>query len=301
MSLLFRIILVTILLFAGSVLLSCNQSGSTVDTELHKRLAGELRDNKLYKAAVEEYEKILADNTIEPSVRANINYLIGKIYFENIKDYEQAAAYYIKARSLDPNGSFISEASKNLVASLEKIGHVLDAKRQLDDATDVDNQPRHKGDVAVARIGGVPICLSDVEQQIQTMPLEIQKRFLDRSEKINFVHQYVGMELIYRAAVRENYGNQPEVTDQLRLLERRLIIDKYVLDKVIPDIKIDTMDVRNFYVANKTIRYNDTPYDSVKAQVFLDYQMEKTEAAYTDYIGDLAKVEKVEFLDHNVK
>jgi len=68
-----------------------------------------------------------------------------------------------------------------------------------------------------------------------------------------------------------------------------------------PQIKIDTNDVKNFYRANKERHYKNAPYDSVKAQVFMDYQSEKTQSAFQDYISMLAQKEKVEFLDQNVR
>ena len=283
------------------VIASCGNNSGGVDINLHKKLAGELRDSRLYAASIEEYQKILADETLEVKTRANINYLIGKIYFENIVDYEKAAAYLLKARSLNPEGSFATEASKKLVASLEKMGNVLDAKRQLDVATDIDARPAGEGDVIVARVGGTPIYLSEIETQIQALPPDVQKQFLNAQAKVGFVHQYVGIELIYRAAVRENYGDDPDIAEQMRLLRKRLLVEKYVADKVMPQVKIDTLDVRNYYAANKDSRYDSAPYDSVKTRVFLDYQQEKAGAAYGDYISKLASVEKVEFFDRNVK
>ncbi|MCX6825669.1 MAG: hypothetical protein NTV06_00165, partial [candidate division Zixibacteria bacterium] len=80
-------------------------------------LAGELADNNFHKAAVEDYRRILDRPGLDNPTQANINYMIAKIYFENIGDYETAAAYYIRARSLNPNGSFYEEAGKNLIAS----------------------------------------------------------------------------------------------------------------------------------------------------------------------------------------
>ncbi|MFQ5454072.1 MAG: tol-pal system YbgF family protein, partial [Candidatus Zixiibacteriota bacterium] len=115
---------------------SCNENNDNkAQVEQHKKLAGELRDNRLYQAAVDEYENILSFNQIDFKTRANINYLIAKIYFENIRDYENASAFYIRARSLDPDGSFYNEASRNLVTSLEKMGNLLVAKRELDAIT----------------------------------------------------------------------------------------------------------------------------------------------------------------------
>ena len=284
------------------LVVSCNR-GNTDSTAVdrHKKIAGELRDNKLYWAAIEEYKAILSYDVLEIEARANVNYLIGRIYYENLQDYEQAAAYYVRARSLDPEGSFVNEASKNLVASLEKMGHMLDAKRQLNNATDIDAVPKEKGDVAVAKIGGVPVWLSEIEEQIQAMPTEAQKQFANPKARAEFVHQFVAVELLYHAAIREDYGNIPEIQEQERRFHKKLLVDKYVLDKVMPQVKIDTSDVRNFYIARRDDHYNGVPYDSVRAQVFLDYQSEKMEAAFSDYISMLAKVEKVEFFDNKVR
>ena len=133
------------------------------------------------------------------------------------------------------------------MASLEKMGHMVDAKRELDAATNIDAPAKAAGDRAVARIGETPIYLSEVEEQIQTLPPQVQKQLLNQDEKLQFVHQYVGMELMYRAAERENYGENPEVKQQMReLMTRTCWCRSYVVDKVMPQVKIDTADVRNF-------------------------------------------------------
>jgi len=129
----------------------------------------------------------------------------------------------------------------------------------------------------------------------------MQKKLLTPEAKREFTHQYVGIELLYNAALRENYLSDPEIQKQQERLVKRLVVDRYVVNKVIPNIKVDTSDVRNFYVANKEARYGNKPYDSVRAEVLMDYQTEKAEAAYGDYIGRLAEVENVEFYDHRVK
>ncbi len=280
---------------------SCIGDAGADDVSRHKKLAGELRDAKLYRAAVEEYAKALEASSLENSSRANINYLIAKLYFENIQDYEQAASYYVRARALDPNGSFVFEASRNLVTSLERMGRMLDASRELNVATNINSEPASAADVEVARVGGRPIWLSEIDQQIQSLEPEAQKQFMNPTRKIEFVHQYVGVELLYHAALREQYDNDADIKSQMRLLHKRLLVDKYVLKKVMPTVRIDTADVMNFYKANAQSRYNNAPYDSVRTAVFMDYQMVKTESAYGEYIANLAKAEKVEFLDHNVK
>ena len=61
---------------------------NTGDYSTEKNLAGELADNNLYEASIDEYKIILSDRNLESSTRANINYLIAKIYFENLRDFQ---------------------------------------------------------------------------------------------------------------------------------------------------------------------------------------------------------------------
>lgn len=266
----------------------------------HKRLASELDNNGLHLAAIEEYEKVLDFDGLTDRQRGNINYLIGRLYFEDLKDYTQSAAYYIKAREYDPEGSFATEATRNLIASLEKLGNVFDARRQLGAATDIDHQPTD-GDVAVARIGQRTIWRSEIEDQIQTLPPEYQSQLLNPQARIQYVHQFVGVELLYNAAIRENYLANPDVQRQKERLVKSLVVDRFVAEKIMTKNTIDSVDVRNFYGANRDSLYQGAPFDSVRPQVYRDYQTQKAEIAYNEYITNLAQVEQVEFLDQNVR
>lgn len=268
--------------------------------ERHKRLASELDNNGLHRAAIEEYEKVLDFDGLTNRQRGNINYLIGRLYFEDVKDYTSAAAYYIKAREYDPEGSFAAEATRNLIASLEKSGNVLDARRQLGSATDIDHKPTD-GDKVVARIGQRSIWLSEVEDQIQLLPPEYQTQLLNPQAKIQYVHQYVGVELLYAAAVRENYAADPEVQRQKEQMVKRLLVDRFVSEKVVTSTTIDSVDVRNFYGANRDSLYQGAAFDSVRSRVYRDYQTQKAEVVYNEYISGLAQAEQVEFYDQNVR
>lgn len=290
------------LCFALALLLTaCGVHDNTAQIEMHKKLAGELENNKLYAGAVEEYEKALALDGLSDRERGNICYLIGRTYYRDLNDYAQAAAYFVRAKEYDPNGSYEAEASKNLVACLEKLGNYQDARRQLDAAVDINPGPASDSDVIVAKIGGRDVWLSEVDRQIMKLPKEAQDKLRDIGAKIQYVRQYVGVELLYDAAVRADYLSNPEIRQEKDDLVKRLLVERYVTEKVMPKLKADTMDVRNFYEANKDQRYNGKPYDSVRADVFLDYQQSKAEAVYSDYIADLAKAENVQFFDKRVK
>lgn len=293
--------MLTFLVVALSLAACTNNAEQSVMIDQHKKMAGELQNNRLYNSAIEEYNKALALTGLDNQQRANLNYLIARIYFEHLSNYEAAAAHYIMAKEYDPNGSFVPEASRKLVASLEKLGNITDARRQLSAAADLDDSSSHEGDVVVAKIAGEPVYLSTIKDRIADLSPETQKQLQTPEAQRNFMRQYVGTELIYNAAVREDYLSRPEIVKQKEDVLKRLVVEKYITEKVMPNIKVDTADIRNFYLANKDSRYGGRTFDSVKADVFMDYQSEKAEAAYGGYISRLAKAEKVEFYDNRIK
>ena len=158
-------------------------------------------------------------------------------------------------------------------------------------------EPASADDVPVARIGGDPVWLSDVDDQINRLDPAAQKNFITPEAKREFAHQYVGAELLYRAAMRENYLSDPDIQKAQEQLTRQLLVNRYLVDKVMPNVAADSVDVMNFYKANRDSRYDGAPFDSVASQVFMDYHNQKAQSAYQDYIAKLAKQERVEFLD----
>ena len=293
-----RVIITLTLAVAALLMTACNQPDHTADIEAHMQMAGELHSNRLYQAAVDEYVRALAYEGIEDGKRANLNYLVARIYFEDIHNYETGGGVLLAGAGIRSRG-FVheTEASKNLVASLEKIGNTVDARRQLSAAASVDAEPVSTDDVPVARIAGDPVWLSDIDDQINQLDTKAQKQLLSPEAKRQFAHQYVGAELLYRAAMREDYLSDPEIKKAQEQLTRQLLVNRYLVDKVMPKVAADSVDVMNFYAANKDSRYDGAPFDSVASQVFMDYQTQKAESAYQDYIAKLAKQEQVEFLD----
>nr|MBN2276750.1 hypothetical protein [candidate division Zixibacteria bacterium] len=269
---------------------------------VEKNLAGELTDNNLYRAAIDEYKKILNSDKTDSETKANINYLVGKIYFENLHDYEDAAAHYVMARALNPEGSFYNEAGKNLIASLEKMGRIVDAKRELDKSANIDSvAAAGQGKTMVAKIGEIPVYLTDLEKEIQNLPPEMQKQYLGAEGKKNFLWQYIGLELMYRAAIREGLENDPEIVDKKNQFEKQLMAEKYIVENVMPQVNIDSNDVANYYAAHKADKYADKAYDEVKTQVFFDYQQDKAQQAFSDYVQKLAAAEKVQVFEDNLR
>lgn len=277
-------------------------SAKNRDYRVEKSLAGELSDNNLPLAAIEEYRKILNDRNLDPTIKGNICYLIGQLYFEKLADYENAAAYFIRARNLHPEGSFYDEAGRNLVASLERMGRLASAKRELDRTVNLDSAVAVKpGEIVVARIGETPIYLSELENEIQSLPAQAQSEFLSRQGKLNMLNQLVGLELMYRAALREKFDRDPRLLKRKENLEKQLLTEKYVTERILPQVNLDTLDIRNFYLANRKERYGDKAYEEVRSRVLLDYQQEKSQKALNELIEKLAELEKVQIFEENIR
>jgi len=108
------------------------------------------------------------------------------------------------------------------------MGRIVDAKRELDKSTNIDSiYAEHEGETMVAKIGDLPVYLSQIDNEIQELPPDVQKQFLGKEGKLAYVQQYVATELMYRAAIREGMENDPEIERKKELLAKQLLVEKY--------------------------------------------------------------------------
>jgi tetratricopeptide (TPR) repeat protein len=287
--------LVVVLLVYGAVT-PHGRKEAAVDA---KKLAGELADNNLPDAAIEEYKKILDDGSLTDAERGAVCYLIAKTCFENIGDYETAAAYYIRARALDPDASYAEEAAKSLIACLERLGRRLDAKRELDHYTSLSPDTGRSPGKIIARIGDRQITDADLMIELQLLPAEMQSRFASRDEKLKFLHSMIGRDLIYHAALREGFDRENDVQRDLRRLEKEYLIQYYTRQKIAPNVKLDTAGVRLYYQANKE-KYGDKSFEEAREQVVQDYFNFSGQKEIGEYMNALMQAENVRIFEENV-
>jgi tetratricopeptide (TPR) repeat protein len=264
-----------------------------------RRLAGELADNNLPTAAIDEYRRILERGSLDNSQRGAINYLIGKIYFEAIGDYEQAAAYYIKARSLDEQASYNAEAGKNLIACLEKLGRSLDARRELDYQTSLEPDSSQPAGKRVALVGSGEITVSQFKEAFNALPPAMQQQMNTPESKRQFLDQLIGRELIYHAALREGYDSDPRVLRDLRMLEKDYLVQVYSQEKIAPTVKPDSADLMLYYNGNKE-KYGDKDFNEVRETVMQDYGAYIGQKAINEYVSGLLQAEPVQVFEENI-
>jgi tetratricopeptide (TPR) repeat protein len=292
-----------ILLGAVLYLISAEWDSNTADVSAAARkLAGELADNNLPKAAIEEYKRMLAGEDLDGVTRGNLYYMIGKLYYEDLFDYENGAAYFIRARSINPEASYYTEAGKKLIECLEKMGRIMDAKRELDKAVNIDSvTAAHAGEKMVAKIGDIPVFSGQIDKEIQKLPAEMQKEYTSKSKKLEMLNQYIQMELIYKDGLRQGLDRDGEVRQTAEEVIRQAVIGKYIRQNILPPDQVDSLDVYNYYLANKNDKYGGKDYGDVQNEVLQDYGREKFQKAFSDYINKLAAVEKVQVFEENVR
>lgn len=290
--------------FAALAFFSGGNGGHAVATDWEARVqqAVELQNNKLYQAAINEFTGLVENPAIPPEKRANFAYTIGEIYQDQLGDYENAAAAYVRARAIGVRPTLESQLGQRLVECFENLGRSFDAARQLSNyTTDDESQKAAPGEIVVAAIGEREIALSEIERELQKLPPAIQAEFSTPQKKLEFVRQFVGMELLYKSALRRGLDRQPELMAQFAELKRQLILEEMLQTEVVGKINISDADLDLFYQAHKTDLFGDKPKNEVSVQLQQEYMRLKQREKYAELIDNLITTEPVTIYEKNIK
>jgi len=288
-------------LFAALAFFSRGGSASD-DWEARVKRAAELQNNKLYAAAAEEFAPLVENPAIPAEKRANYAFTIGQIYQDELHDYENAAAYFVRARTLGPRPGLDHDIGQRLVECFENLGRSFDAARQLADYTAPDTKSKAApGDVIVAKIGERQITLSEVEHELQKLPVALQGEFTTSEKKKDFVKQYIGMELLYASAVRRGRDRQPELLQQYADVKKQLVLDGLLKTEIIDKITVTDADLDLFYRAHSKDLFGDKPFNEVRSQVEQQYRQMKQREKYAEMIDKLITAEQVTIYEDRLK
>ena len=117
----------------SAFLVSCsNTGGLSIGLEKQKEYANQLKEKGLYLQAVNEFKKIQEKGSLSKKEDANLSYLIGKIYMENMNDYQNALAEFIRVKVLLPESDLTLEVNTRTIECLERLGKTLDAQREME-------------------------------------------------------------------------------------------------------------------------------------------------------------------------
>jgi tetratricopeptide (TPR) repeat protein len=274
---------------------SMGESGADLSQQQH--LATELEESKLYLQAVEEYERLLDADGLSRKKRANINYIIGNIYINNLRDYENAAARFIRAKALDPESDLKDRINKSLVICFERMGRSLEAQRQLERSTDLDQSKKgEKGGVVVGKIRDREITMRELENEIEKLPPSVQSQFEDKEGRLKFLQSYIGSELLYHAALRKGLDKDKDVNDGAFQFRKQMMINKLLAQEIPQDTEMSESEIKLYYDAHGE-EFKDKKLSQVKDQIESELKRMKQEEAYSKLISKMLEAEQVKIFD----
>lgn len=222
------------------------------DVQEHIALANALRQEGLAKAAISEFNVVLQSDELAKSKKANIAYLVGNLYFEELKDYENALAYYVRARHLNPQSDERQKIEQRSVECLEQLGRSADAQYKLSEATYLagEKTAKYPGRV-VAKIGDREITMGELEAEIQKLPPFQRKQYQSDDRRLEFLKMYMANELMHAAALRKGYQNDKAIREQVNQFQKMAMVRKLYDEQVKNAVSITPTEVDLYYQAHK--------------------------------------------------
>jgi len=283
-----------------------------ISTERQREYANELYNRELFRQSLSEYQRLLDFYSLDANQQANIHFIMGNIYFDRLRDYENALAHYLKIRHVFPDSGLQDQVGRQIVACLERLDRSADAKQALDEAASLDpgqvRQPR-PGTV-IARIGDREITSGDLKFLIGRLPESLQEQAGKREAKIEFLKQYISTELFYDAARRKGLECDKDVVEGAFEAKKSLMVQKYLQEEIASQVQLRPEDVELYFKANKD-RYADKDekgnikrektFQEAGQQAAQDLVRERQQKAYEDLMRRMMLAEKVEIYDDRVE
>lgn len=301
----FRLPLILIML----ALAACKQNEPNLPAERVRDFANVLYNRDLYKQAIAEYERYLHNYPLDEREQANISYTIGNIYFDRLRDYEAALAYYLRVKELYPKSELVDDASKRVVECLERLQRSADAQQALEESTMLDAgqvTEKRPGEV-IAKIGDREITTGDLEFEMKSLPPFLQAQIKDRGKKIEFLKQYVASELLYNTAKRKGLENDKEVIAAAFQAKKNIVVQKFLQEEISQNVQVEPGNLELYYRANLN-RYAQADssgrapaFEEVRSQVAQDYLREKQQEAYDQLVERMMRAEAVVIYEDKVR
>jgi len=306
----------SVVLFLGFLMIlivGCSkQMEPNLNKEQARNYANELYNRQLFKQSAAEYERYLISYQLNDTEQANISYMIGDIYFERLRDYENALAYYIRIKYLHPKEELRKEVDKKIVACLERLERTEDAEQSLKESTSLDPaavQKKRPGAV-VAHIGSREITQGDIDFELSQLPQTIRSQYNSKDKKLEFLNQYILTELLYKSAQNMELDKDAEVIEAAFQAKKSIMVQKYLQDQIRKEVKIVPEDVELYYKANKD-KYvekdkegnviREKPFEEVQQQAAQDLMVERQQEVYKRMVERLMRAEGVQVYDDVLK
>ncbi|MFC1504157.1 hypothetical protein ACFL6D_01935 [Spirochaetota bacterium] len=243
-ALFLNIILLIVLLAQGGY------SGSVSEEEL-KEYANLLRSKELYAETVLEYKKYIQSTGLSEKKRANIYYIIGNIYKNEIYDYKKAMAAYLKVTQLMDRGEVYDEANKSIIECLDRMGRGLEAADALSMTTSLNRKNVSGDDVVLAKIGEHIITEAEIKAYIDSLPESIKSEIDIEKDRKQLILSYIFKNLLYRKAKRLQYENDQDYLRKLEDARKEIMIGELMNKEYFSRMDIKEKELLEYYNSHK--------------------------------------------------
>ncbi len=284
------------------------QESAQFSGEAVRDYASALYNRQLYQQAVDQYLYYLDTYQPAPDEAANINYNIANIYFERVKNYENALTYYLKIKHFYPEATLLDDVNKRIVECLERLDRSADAQQVLEESALLDPtqaKPRRPGEV-VAKIGRRSISTGDLDYEISQLPAFVKSQLTERSQRADFLKQFIATELLYDTAKRRGLEKDQSVIDGAFQAKKNLMVQKLLEEEISKEVNIGESDVELYYKAHRE-RYTEKDedgnvvrtksLDEVRPKVMQELVRQKQQEAYERLVQRMMRAESVEIYE----
>jgi len=298
----------------------CFLNKDSNNMNIQKKLAEEYINQGFYEKAIDSYEKYISLPYLTLEKKSNLSYIIGNIYMDDLSDYSNALANFVRAKVYYPSNTSVSEINKKIVACLEKLGKSVDAEREMSKVTSLTGKEKEdvlkpkEGDIIVAKIGGRNITMGEMNRELERLPVFVKESFKGKEKRLEFLGQYIAGELLYDSAKRQGIDNDKKVIEDLNFSKKQLMINKLIEQDV--DLKLrepGEEDLKLYYEANKD-KYTEEKKDEagkptkvqlefgqVKDRIKFDYTTMKRQEKIKGLLDNLKKTKDVFIYDNQFR
>ena len=250
-------------------------SRAALSEDAQQQLALRLEKQGLYMASAEAWKEYLAIADPDQKDAAAIWYRIGKLYQDNTA-YEKALESYYRSESVDTVDSIAPDMAIRVQECLEAMGKYAALRHELSERVDISNDADQSGadeqnDQVVAEIGPQKISAADLDRRIEmsidaqlsqfasSLPEEkrnqqkeaMLKQLSTASNRMMFLNQFLGEEMLYRHARDNKLTDDRRVRDLLNDQERSLLANLMLEKEFTDQIHITSGDLTTYYEAHK--------------------------------------------------
>ena len=322
-KLLIVLALVLVGLMLANLLTALRCQGPVRETEVHglsaeqtRQLASKLAQRNLYTRAADVWKNYLSEHQIGDVERAKVLFEIGTL-LEKGNHYDEAIEYYYRSETVAKLDELDAEINSHIKNCFEKLGKFSALRYELMDRTSLEETGQAGGKI-VAEIGAEKITEADLDaiiednidnqlqpmaefmsaEQLNEQKKEMLKRYRSPEVRGQFLQGWLAQEILYRQALEEGLGEEPEVKKLLGDLTRGVLSQRVMNRQLAAKINITETDVQTYYEANKVKfdeRVNEEDpnserlksFDEVEGQIMSELLSQKRQDVQQEYIEQM--------------